>query len=102
MEAVEKSLAAIRTKDKAINAFTAVLEDRAMATAKKKLDGPLAGIPFAVKNLFDVKGISTLAGSKINRDLPPATRDSPLIEKLEAAGAGRGGGPHKDQDAYRL
>ena len=37
--------------------------------------GPLAGVPFAVKNLFDVAGLATLAGSKINRDRPPATAD---------------------------
>ncbi len=43
--------------------------------------------PFAVKNLFDVSGLPTLAGSKINRDLAPATRDAALIERLEAAGA---------------
>ena len=35
--------------------------------------GPLAGVPFAVKNLIDVAGLPTLAGSKINRDHPPAT-----------------------------
>ncbi len=34
--------------------------------------GPLAGVPFAVKNLFDVAGLPTLAGSKINRDRAPA------------------------------
>ena len=33
---------------------------------------PLAGVPFAVKNLFDIAGLPTLAGSKINRELPPA------------------------------
>ena len=99
MEAVEQALAAIRAKDKAINAFTAVLEDRARATAKKA-SGPLKGVPFAVKNLFDVKGLSTLAGSKINRDLPPATRDSPLIEKLEAAGAVLVGALNMDEYAY--
>lgn len=100
MEAVEAALAAIRAKDKSINAFTAVLEERARATAKRKLEGPLAGIPFAVKNLFDVKGIPTLAGSKINRDLPPAARDSPLIEKLEAAGAVLVGALNMDEYAY--
>ena len=56
------------------------------ARAAKPL-GPLAGVPFAVKNLFDVAGLPTLAGSKINRDLPPASRDAALIERLEAAGA---------------
>src|SRR5262249_45467393 len=73
------------------NAFTDVLANRArqrataVDAAKKK--GPLAGVPFAVKNLFDVKDLPTRAGSKINRERPPASHDSPLIERLEAAGA---------------
>jgi aspartyl-tRNA(Asn)/glutamyl-tRNA(Gln) amidotransferase subunit A len=100
MASVEEALASIRAKDGAINAFTAVLEDRARATAARKVEGPLAGVPFAVKNLFDVKGLSTLAGSKINRDLPPATRDSPLIERLEAAGAVLVGALNMDEYAY--
>ena len=49
--------------------------------------GPLAGVPFAAKNLFDIAGLPTLAGSKINRDRAPATADATLIERLEAAGA---------------
>jgi aspartyl-tRNA(Asn)/glutamyl-tRNA(Gln) amidotransferase subunit A len=92
---VEATLARIRKRDPLLNAFTAVTERRALARAHG-LDaarangqtlGPLAGVPFAVKNLFDVAGLPTLAGSKINRDLPPATRDATLIERLEAAGA---------------
>ena len=99
MEAVEQALATIRQKDGVINAFTAVLEERAREVGKKA-SGPLKGIPFAVKNLFDIKGLPTLAGSKINRDLPPATRDSPLIEKLEAAGAVLVGALNMDEYAY--
>ena len=38
---------------------------------------PLAGVPFAVKNLFDIAGMATLAGSKIERDAAPAARDAP-------------------------
>ena len=49
--------------------------------------GPLAGAPFAAKNLFDVDGLPTRAGSKINRDRPPAKADATLIARLEAAGA---------------
>ena len=49
--------------------------------------GALAGVPFAVKNLIDVAGLPTLAGSKINQDHPPATADAPLVSRLEAAGA---------------
>ncbi|HQT78370.1 MAG: AtzE family amidohydrolase [Rhodospirillales bacterium 20-64-7] len=78
-----------------LNAFTAVLGDRARARAEA-IDravaagdnpGPLAGVPFAVKNLIDIQGLSTLAGSKINRDHPPASADAPLVQRLEAAGA---------------
>src|SRR5579862_5530298 len=92
---VEATLARIRERDPLLNSFTAVTERRALARARaideartkgKKLP-PLAGVPFGVKNLFDIAGLPTLAGSKINRDLPPAKRDAALIERLEAAGA---------------
>ncbi|MGE3993174.1 AtzE family amidohydrolase, partial [Pseudorhodoplanes sp.] len=92
---VEDALSAIRSRDQTLNAFTDVTADRALRRADA-LDadrtagrpvGPLAGVPFAVKNLFDVQGLPTRAGSKINRELPPAQHDSPLIEKMEAAGA---------------
>ena len=100
MAAVEQSLAAIAGKDKAINAFTAVLADRARRKSKAAPDGPLAGVPFAAKNLFDIEGVTTLAGSKINRDLPPAKADSPLIRRLEAAGAVLVGATNMDEYAY--
>ena len=60
---------------------------RPEARARGERSPPLAGVPFAVKNLFDIAGLPTLAGSKINRDAPPAARDATLIERLEAAGA---------------
>ena len=92
---VEATFARIRERDPVLNSFTAVTEQRAMLRAEAidttrvrgEALGPLAGVPFAVKNLFDVAGLPTLAGSKINRDMPPATRDAVLIERLEAAGA---------------
>jgi AtzE family amidohydrolase len=75
-----------------LNAFTAVLPDRARAKAAAidasgASSGPLEGVPFAVKNLIDVTGLPTAAGSKINRDHPPAVSDAPLVKRLEAAGA---------------
>jgi aspartyl-tRNA(Asn)/glutamyl-tRNA(Gln) amidotransferase subunit A len=92
---VEATLARIRERDPLLNSFTAVTERRALARAlaldearaKGEKLPPLAGVPFAVKNLFDVGGLPTLAGSKINRDLPPAKRNAALIGRLEAAGA---------------
>jgi aspartyl-tRNA(Asn)/glutamyl-tRNA(Gln) amidotransferase subunit A len=92
---VEATLARIRERDPVLNSFTAVTEQRALlraqaidaTRARGEPTGPLAGVPFAVKNLFDVAGLPTLAGSSINRDDPPAIRDAALIERLEAAGA---------------
>jgi aspartyl-tRNA(Asn)/glutamyl-tRNA(Gln) amidotransferase subunit A len=92
---VEAALGRIAALNPVLNAFTDVTAERARARAaeidasraKGEPLGPLAGVPFAVKNLFDIAGLPTRAGSKINRDLPPAVRDSPLIERLEAAGA---------------
>lgn len=92
---IDGCLGKIDAHDKAIGAFTCVAHERARARAadidaqinRGEDPGPLAGVPFAVKNLFDVKGIATLAGSKINRDMSPAPRDAVLIERLEANGA---------------
>jgi amidase/aspartyl-tRNA(Asn)/glutamyl-tRNA(Gln) amidotransferase subunit A len=61
---------------------------------------PLLGVPFAVKNLFDVAGITTLAGSKIERGRPAATQDGPLIARLQAAGAVLVGALNMDEYAY--
>ncbi|MGJ4939985.1 AtzE family amidohydrolase [Bradyrhizobium sp. HKCCYLS1011] len=95
LEATDAALARITQHDGVLNSFTDVTAARARdkaravdaAIAAGKSVGPLAGVPFAVKNLFDVKGLATRAGSKINRDLPPAARDATLIERMEAAGA---------------
>jgi aspartyl-tRNA(Asn)/glutamyl-tRNA(Gln) amidotransferase subunit A len=48
---------------------------------------PLAGIPISVKDLFDVAGEPTPAGSKALADTPPARADAPIVARLRAAGA---------------
>jgi aspartyl-tRNA(Asn)/glutamyl-tRNA(Gln) amidotransferase subunit A len=48
---------------------------------------PLAGIPVSIKDLFDVAGEQTLAGSKALDDAPPAAADAPVVARLRAAGA---------------
>jgi aspartyl-tRNA(Asn)/glutamyl-tRNA(Gln) amidotransferase subunit A len=57
-------------------------------------------VPFAVKNLFDIAGLATLAGSKINRENQPARRDAVLIERLELAGAVLVGALNMGEYAY--
>ena len=48
---------------------------------------PLAGLPVSIKDLFDVAGERTLAGSKALDDAPPAASDAPVVARLRAAGA---------------
>jgi len=49
--------------------------------------GPLAGIPISVKDLFDIAGEVTTAGSMVLRENAPASRDAPTMERLRRAGA---------------
>lgn len=108
LDAAEAALARIKQHDGILNSFTDVTADRARAKARAidadiaagKTVGPLAGVPFAVKNLFDVAGLPTRAGSKINRDLAPAKRDATLIERMEAAGAVLVGALNMGEYAY--
>ena len=108
LAATEAALARIAALDPVLNAFTDVTPARARERAQA-LDtaitagarvGPLAGVPFAVKNLFDVSGLATRAGSKINRDRAPAVRDATLIERMEAAGAVLVGALNMGEYAY--
>ena len=104
----EAALLRIKATDERVNAFTATTVARALADAQaidqRRARGevlpPLAGLPYAVKNLFDIEGVVTLAGSKINRDLPPATEDAVLVARLKAAGAVLIGALNMDEYAY--
>ncbi|MFG3597252.1 AtzE family amidohydrolase [Bradyrhizobium sp. RDI18] len=108
LDATEAALARIAKYDSVLNSFTDITADRARAKARTidaaiaagQNAGPLAGVPFAVKNLFDVKGLATRAGSKINRDLAPSPRDATLIERMEAAGAVLVGALNMGEYAY--
>lgn len=101
---VQQALQRIAASDPQVNAFTAVLAERALARATavdaSGQQGPLVGMPFAVKNLFDVQGLATLAGSKIEREAAPAKRDAVLVRRLEAAGAVLVGALNMDEYAY--
>ena len=105
---IAETLDRIAEVDGRLNAFTEVLDERALDDARR-LDariaagaqpGALAGVPFAVKNLFDIEGLQTLAGSLIRRDAAPATRDAALIARLKAADAILVGALNMDEFAY--
>ena len=107
-ETALRALERIRTRDGPLNCFTSVLRDSTLAQAES-LDrhiaagddpGPLAGVPFAVKNLFDIAGVTTLAGSKIQAGKPPADCDATVVQRLKQAGAILLGALNMDEYAY--
>jgi 1-carboxybiuret hydrolase len=111
VSAVKLTLAAltrIAIHDGAVGAFTEVTSERALARAAAidaavadgENPGPLAGAPFAAKNLFDVAGSTTLAGSAIEHGKPAASRDAHAVAALEAAGAICVGCLNMDEYAY--
>ena len=107
-ETVLSVLARVSARDSVLNCFTAVLAESALADADRvdaqvaagRDPGPLAGVPFAVKNLFDVAGLVTLAGSKINAGHEPAARDATVVARLRAAGAMLVGALNMDEYAF--
>lgn len=107
-EVAQASIDRIEGGNGRVNAFTDFTFARALAEADavdaRRARGealpPLAGLPYAVKNLFDINGVVTRAGSKINRSHPPATEDAFLVQRMCAAGAVLLGGLNMDEYAY--
>lgn len=108
LEVTKAALAQIAARDHQLNCFTAVTIETALLDAahidweiaQGDNPGSLAGVPFAVKNLFDIAGLTTLAGSKINAENPAATQDATAVAKLKQAGAVLVGALNMDEYAY--
>lgn len=105
---IEDCLADIAVVNPRINALTAVVAEAARAradaldrrVARGEAVGPLAGAPFVVKNLLDVAGIPTLAGSRIHARNPPAAQDATVVARLHEADAICVGAASMDEYAY--
>jgi AtzE family amidohydrolase len=107
-DVVGETLARIDSANATLNCFSEVYREQAYAAARAvdaaiaagRNPGPLAGVPVAVKNLFDVAGHVTLAGSRLLADQAPAQADAFIIERLRRAGAIVVGALHMDEFAY--
>lgn len=107
-DALEACIARIEATDGRVNAFTGKSYARARAEAadidarraRGETLGPLAGVPYAVKNLFDVEGEVTLAGSRVNRGHAAASADAFLVQRMKSAGAVLVGSLNMDEYAY--
>lgn len=94
VELTEQALARIAALDGRLNAFQIVCADEARAAARAaeaelaagQWRGPLHGVPLAVKDLLDVTGLPTAAGSRIRADVI-AVQDATAVAQLRAAGA---------------
>ncbi|MGD8164995.1 AtzE family amidohydrolase [Pantoea sp. FN0307] len=107
-EIAEATLAAIEQQNPRLNAWTTIVADRMRQQADRldrlRREGqplpPLAGVPWAAKNLFDVAGQRTLAGASLFSDRPPAERDAWAVDRLSQAGALLSGMLNMDAYAY--
>jgi len=103
----EELLQRIEALDGRLGSFIRVMPERALAQARSAESasksganlGPLHGIPYAAKDLFDVKGLPTMAGTRLlaNRI---ARQDSTVVQKLDSAGMVLVGKTHTVQFAY--
>ncbi len=88
--------------------FIALYREQALAAAEASdllrargiVPSPLAGIPVSIKDLFDVAGEVTKAGSRILAEAEPATVDAPVVQRLRAAGAVLTGRTNMTEFAY--
>lgn len=108
MSVVDTCLARIKASDAHLNCFTHLATDSARAQARE-IDqkvargdsvGALAGVPFGVKDLFDVAGEVTHAGARVRLTEPAAEEDATLVARLKAADAIYIGRLNMDEFAY--
>lgn len=107
VELTERSLAAIDAANPVLNAFRVTLHDAARDAARRaeaeiaagEYRGPLHGIPIAIKDLLDIAGETTPAGSRVLAGRV-ADRDSEVVRRLKEAGAVIAGKTHLPEFAY--
>jgi aspartyl-tRNA(Asn)/glutamyl-tRNA(Gln) amidotransferase subunit A len=103
----EALLDRIERLDGKLHAFITMSRDRALAEARAAeaaLEGgqdlgPLHGIPYAAKDLYDVKGLPTTAGTRLLKD-NVAAADCAVVRKLAGAGMVLLGKTHTVQFAF--
>ncbi|WP_159329223.1 amidase [Streptomyces tendae] len=110
VDLAQQVLARIREDDPRVGAYTVVLEESVLEEAERASAriaregprGPLDGVPVSVKDLFDVAGTPTWAGSAALCEAggPPAAADAPVVARLRSAGALLLGKTRMDEFAF--
>jgi aspartyl-tRNA(Asn)/glutamyl-tRNA(Gln) amidotransferase subunit A len=105
---VEASLRRIAAVEKEVQGWCLLDRERALADAQTlrheaqagRIRSPLHGIPVAIKDVLDVAGLPTRAGSKTRAGIAPSTIDAHVVTLLKAAGAIVLGKAHTTEFAY--
>ena len=108
IDVITATLTQIEAENPSRNCFTTITREAAQKQAQvihRNIEqgsplGILTGVPFAVKNSFEIAGVTTLAGAKINADNSPATEDATAIARLKQGGAVLVGALNMDEYAY--
>lgn len=103
-EALERALDRIDTVERSVQGWRIVDREGARAQTHRlhadSAPGPLHGIPVAVKDVIDVAGFSTRAGSRSRETIAPASADAVIVARLRAAGAVIVGKAHTTEFAF--
>jgi AtzE family amidohydrolase len=108
VEVTRAALARVAAHNDELNCLTEMTAARALAEAEE-VDrisrsggnpGLLAGVPYVAKNLFNITGLPTLAGSKIGASSPASATDATLVARMTRAGAILIGASNMDEYAY--
>ena len=105
---VEASLRRIAVVEKDVQGWCLIDRERALADAQVlrqeaeagRIRSPLHGVPVAIKDVLDVAGLPTRAGSKTRAQIAPSTIDAHMVTLLKAAGAVVLGKAHTTEFAY--
>lgn len=109
VDLTQMALARIKADEPKLNAYVYLTEDRALEAAKKAeqeimsgdVRGELHGVPIAIKDLYDIAGLQTTAGSRVRYD-HVANVNSACVERLEQAGAIIVGKTHTHEFAFGI
>ena len=88
VDLVQECLRRIEAHNPRLNAVVALRAEEALAEARSHpRNGPLAGVPFLVKDLEHAAGMATSFGSRLHADNPPVAEDDVVVARLREAGA---------------